>query len=135
MLANERELLQHRSIEIAQLRIDRSERRDRMPLAEDEEILSGPRRVGDVDVDEAAVVERDERNSRRERAAGVKALVDGVAALLERQQPNVGVLDRQQLEDALPEEVIVSGARRTQRAPGVTGHSRRCHLRILAGSQ
>ena len=124
-------VLQHGSIEVSELRVDRGQRGHRVPLAEHEEILPGARRIGDVDVDEAAVVQRDERNGRRERAAGVKALVDGIAALLEREQPDVGVLDGQQLEDALPEEVIVRGARRAQRAPGVTGHSRRCHLRIV----
>jgi hypothetical protein len=51
-------------------------------------------------------------------------LDNGVSALLEREQPDVGVLDSQELENALPEEVIVRGARRTQRAPRVAGHSR-----------
>ena len=124
-------VFQDGSIDISELRVNRGQRRHRVPLAEHEEILSGPRRVGDVDIDEPAVVERDERDGRRERAAGVKALVDGIAALLEREQPDVGVFDGQQLENALPEEVIVSGARRTQRAPRVAGHSRRCHLRIV----
>ena len=122
MLVNEREFFRTRSIEIPELRVDRRERGDGVPLAEHEEILPGPRGIGDVDVDEAAVVQRDERNGRRERAAGVKALVDRVAALLEREQPDVGVFDGEQLEDALPQEVIVRRARRAQRAPGLTGH-------------
>ena len=119
------------SIEVSELGVNRGEGGHRVPLAEHEEILPGPRRIGDIDVDEAAVVERDERDGGRERPAGVKALVDGIAALLEREQPDVGVFDGQQLENAFPEEVIVSSARRTQRTPRVAGYSRRCHLRIV----
>ena len=74
---------QHRAVEVAELGVDRRQRRDRVPLAEDEQILPAPRRIGDVDVDEAAVVQRDQRDRGGERAAGVQALVDGVAALLE----------------------------------------------------
>ena len=112
---------QHRRVEVAQLRIDGRERRHRVPLAEHEQVLPGPRGIGDIDVDESAVVERDERDRRREGAAGVEALVDGVPALLERQQPDIGVLDRQQLEDALPQEVVVRGARRAQARAGRGG--------------
>ena len=92
---------QHRAVEVAELGVDRRQRGDRVPLAEDEQVLPAPRRIDDVDVDESAVVQRHERDGGGERAAGVQALVDGVAALLEAQQPDVGVLDRQQLEDAL----------------------------------
>ena len=92
---------QDRPVEVAQLGVDRRQRGDRVPLAQDEQVLPAPRRIDDVDVDEAAVVERDERDGGGEGAARVQALVDGVAALLEAQQPNVGVLDRQQLEDAV----------------------------------
>ena len=122
MLANDRELFRIGAIEVAELGIDRRERGNRMPLAEDEQILTRARRVGDVHVDEAAVVERDERDGCGERAAGVQALVDGITALLERQQPDVGVFDGEQLEDALTQEVIVRRARRAQRAPGLAGH-------------
>ena len=83
-----------------------------MPLAQDEHVLAGARRVGHVDVDETAVEERDERNRGRERAAGVEALVDGVAALLQRQQADVRVLDRQQLVNRLTDEVVIAGRRR-----------------------
>ena len=54
----------------------------------------------------------------------MQALVHGIAALLERQQPDVRVLDGQELEDALAQQMIVSGARRTQRAAGMTNDSR-----------
>ena len=76
-------VLQHRRVEVTELGVDRRERGHRVPFAEHEQILSAPRRIGDVDVHEAAVVERDERDRGGERAAGVQALVDRVAALLE----------------------------------------------------
>ena len=58
MLANERELRSMDAIEVAELGVDRRERRDRVPLAEHEQILAATRRIDDVDVDEAAVVQR-----------------------------------------------------------------------------
>ncbi len=74
-----------RAIEVPQLGVDRRERGDRVPLAEDEQVLPGTGGVGDVDVEEAAVVQRDERDRGGERAARVEALVHRVAALLECQ--------------------------------------------------
>ncbi len=109
---------QHRTVEVAELGVDRRERGDRVPLAEHEQILSAPRRIGDVDVDEPAVEQRDERDRRRKRAARVQALVDGITALLERQQPDVGVLDSQQLEDRLTQQIVGrSGGRSDTRPP------------------
>ena len=98
----------------------------RESLPQHEEILAGPRRVGDIDVDEAAVVQRDERDGRRKRAAGVKTLVDGIAALLEREQADVGVLDGQELQDALAQNVIMIGAGRPHAAPLLE----KCRLRV-----
>jgi hypothetical protein len=45
-----------------------------------------------------------------------------VAALLERQQPDVGVLDREQLQQALPDQVICG---RRGRATQMSGRKRR----------
>ena len=90
-----------RTVEVAELGVDRRQRGDRVALAQHEEILAPPRGIDDVDVHEPAVVQRHERDRRRERAAGVEALVHGVAALLEAEEPDIGVLDRQQLQDAL----------------------------------
>ena len=108
-------ITEHRTIEIAELGVDRRERRHRVPLAQHEQILPGARRVGDVDVDEPAVVQRDERNRRRERASRVQALVYRVAALLQRQQPDVGVFYRKQLEDSVAQKIVVRRGRGPER--------------------
>ena len=107
---------EQRAVEVAEVGVDRGQRRHGVALAEDEQILSALRGIDDVDVHEAAVVQRDQRNRRREGAAGVQALVDGVAALLERRHPNVGVLDREQPENALATQVVVVSRAMTESA-------------------
>ena len=104
-------------VEIAELGVDGGERRHRMPLAEHEQVLPAARRIDDVDVHESAVVERDERDRGGERAAGMQALVHRVAALLEAEQPDVGVLDRKELEQPLAQEIVVGRGGRTDRTP------------------
>jgi hypothetical protein len=83
-----------------------------VPLAQHEQVLAAARRVGDVDVHEAAVIERDQWNRCRKRAAGVQALVNRVAALLDTAKPNVGVLDRQEVKTAASQEVLGGGSGR-----------------------
>ena len=56
---------------------------------------------------EATVEERDQRNDGRESAACVETLIDRVAALLQGEQTDVGILDGQQLQNALTQGVIV----------------------------
>src|SRR5262249_60954346 len=79
----------HRRVKVAKLAVNCCQSRHRMTLAEDEQILAASGRIGDVDVHEPAVVQRDERNRRRKGATRVKALVDGIAALLEAQSSDV----------------------------------------------
>ena len=67
-------------------------------------------------VDEAAVVERDQRDDGREGAAGVQALIDGVAALFEGENADVRVLDGQQFQNALAQHVVIGGSRRAHAA-------------------
>ena len=100
-------VVENRSIEISQLGIDRRHCRDRVAFAQHEEILTAAGRIGDVDIDEAAVIQRDEGDCRRKCSAGMKTLVDGCPALFQREQPYVGIFDGQQLQDALAKEVIV----------------------------
>src|SRR2546429_4725786 len=52
------------------------------------------------------VIQRDERNRGGKRAAGMQALVNRVAALLDAAKSNVRVLDRQQVKTAAPQEEI-----------------------------
>ena len=98
---------EERAVEVAEVGVDGGQRRHGVALAEDEQVLTALRGIDDVDVHEAAVVERDQRNRRREGAAGVQALVDGIAALLERRHPDIGVLDGEQPENALATQVVV----------------------------
>src|SRR5206468_2804515 len=83
-------VLQDRSIEIAELGVNRRQRRHGVPLAEDKQVLLAAGRIDDVDVQESAVVQGHERNGGRKSTAGMKALVYGVAALLQRQEADVG---------------------------------------------
>ena len=100
-------VVKNRTVEIAEFSVDRRHGGNSVPLAEDEEILSSPRGIDDIDIHEAAVVQRHQWNRRRERATSVQALVNGVAALLERGQTNVGILDREQLENPLSQKMFV----------------------------
>ncbi len=77
-----------------------------MALAEDERVLSQASGVLHVDIDEAAIVERHERNSGGKGAAGVQALVHGVAALLQGEEADIGILDGEQLKNSLPQHVV-----------------------------
>ncbi len=70
---------------------------------------------------EAPVEERDQRDDGREGAARVQALIDRVAALLQGEQTNVGILDGQQLQDALTHGVIFIA----ERTPGSIVHAGR----------
>ena len=105
-----------RAVEVAEVGVDGGQRRHGVALAQDEQILAALRGIDDVDVHEAAVVQRDQGNRRREGAAGVQALVDGVATLFERRHPNVGVLDGEQPENALAAQVVVIGRTMTEAA-------------------
>src|SRR5262245_20246566 len=93
---------EHRSVDVTELRVNRGERRDRMPLAEHERVLTSSRRIRNVEIQEPAIEQRDERHRGRERAAGVQSLVDGVAALFQRQETDVGVFNGKELEEACP---------------------------------
>ena len=111
---------EHRAIEISELDVDGGQRRHGVPLAEHEHVLPATRGVPNVEPKESPVEERDERNRGRERATGVQALVDGIAALLEDELPDVRVLDRKKLQDpaadhvALPQQrVALRRSRRT----------------------
>src|SRR5690606_21139140 len=118
-------IAQDGSIEVAELGVDRGHGRDGVALAQHEEILAAARRIDDVDVDEPAVVERDERDGGREGAAGVQALVDSIAALFEVERADVGGLDGQQLEDALAQHVRGGGSRRLKRQAAFGAGGRR----------
>ncbi len=109
----------HRTVEVPEVGVDGRERGDRVALAQNEEVLSAPRWIDDVEVHEPAVVERHERDRGGERAARVEALVHGVAALLEAEQPDVGVLDGEKLENALTEEVVFTGGRGANGRPPI----------------
>ena len=106
MLAYEREFFSDLAVEITQLGINRSQRRHRVPFAQREHVLPASGRIFDVQAHEAAVEERDQRDDRREGAARVESLIDRVAALLQGEQTNVGILDGQQLQNALTQGVI-----------------------------
>ena len=105
-----------RAVEVAEVGVDGSQRRHGVAFAQDEEILAALRGIDDVDVDEAAVVQGDQWDRRREGAAGVQALVHGIAALFEGRHPNIGVLDGQQPENALAAQVVVIGRGMTDTA-------------------
>jgi hypothetical protein len=81
-------------------------------FAQDESVLAQASGVGDINVDKAAIVQGNQRNCRRKCSACVKTLVDGVAALLQGQQPDVGVFDGQKLQQSLAEGVISGAADR-----------------------
>jgi hypothetical protein len=76
-------------------------------LADPQHSVISPRGIDDIDIHEAAVVQRHQGNRRRERTTGVEALVDRVAALLERRKTNVRVFDREQLENPLPQKILI----------------------------
>jgi hypothetical protein len=77
------------SIDVSELGVDRRERGYRVPFAEDEHVLAQPGRISDVQTQETAVVERDERYGRGEGTAGMETLVHGLPALLQCQQPDI----------------------------------------------
>ncbi len=111
-------------IEIPELGVNRGQRGDRVSFAQHEQVLSAPGWIHDIDVHEPAVVERDEGNRGGECAAGVKAFVDRVPALFQAQKPDIGILDRQQLQDPLPEEVVLARRWRTHNTTQPLGHNR-----------
>src|SRR4051812_35553743 len=98
-----------------------------MPLAQDEEILSTPGGIDDVEINEATVIERDEGYRRRECAAGMQALVHRVAALFEAEEANVRIFDGEELEETLAEQVVARRARVVQRTTAVQRGSLRRH--------
>src|SRR5687767_4512110 len=57
----------------------------------------------------------------------MQALVDRVPALFHAEQANVRVLDRQQLQETLPQEVLGGGGRRADGAPPIQRRGLRCH--------
>src|ERR1700737_337230 len=79
--------------EEAQLRIDGRERRDGVTFAENEQVLAAARRVGEIGNYEAAIIQRDQRNHGGEGSARVQTAVHGPAALLQRRDPDVRILD------------------------------------------
>ena len=72
-----------------------------MALAEGKDILAGPRGIFDIEPEIAALKKRDQRNGRRERAAGMPALVDSVATLLQRENAYIGVFNGEKPENTL----------------------------------
>ena len=57
-------------------------------------VLAAAGGIDDVGIDEAAMSQHHQRNDGGERATRMQALVYGIAALLQRQDPDVGVFDR-----------------------------------------
>jgi len=82
-----------------------------MSLAERKKILSAAGRVRDVDVHEPAIVQRRQRDHGRKRPARVQTLVHRIAALFQRQNADVRVLDGEEFQHALPQQVIRPGNR------------------------
>ncbi len=93
MLDERAGVLEHFFAEVTQVRIDRGQRCDGMPLAEREHVLPAPGRISDIEIDKAAVKERCQRNDSGKGAARMQTLVHGVAALLHVADANVRVLD------------------------------------------
>jgi hypothetical protein len=103
-------VVKNRAVEVTELSVDRRHCGYSVTLAEDEQILAALRGIDDINIHEAAVVQRHQRNRRRERATGVEALVDGVAPLIQRRKARVRILDPEQLQDPLPQKIqIVCG--------------------------
>ena len=90
---------QNALIEIPQIRIDGREGRNRVALTEDEHVLAGSRRVRDIDVEEAAVKERDQRYGGGKGAARVHSFVRGVPALLQSEDADLGVFDLEKFQN------------------------------------
>ena len=102
-------IFQDLSVEVSQLRIDGSERSDGMTLAQGKQILAAASGIGDIETDKSAVVKRDQGNGGGEGSAGVQSLIDGIPALLQRQDANVGVLDREQFQESLTQRGVLLG--------------------------
>ena len=122
-------VFQDLSVEISQLRIDGSEGSDGMPLAQGKQILTAASGIGDIETDKSAVVKRDQGNGGGEGAAGVESLIDGIPALLQRQDANVGVLDRQQFQEPLTQLGVLTGE---QIPPRRLALLRTCDSRLTA---
>ena len=93
-------------IEVTQLRIDRCHCGNCVTLAEGEDVLPATGWVFDIEPEESAVEEGYQWDGRGECAAGVQSAVDCIAALFQRKDADVGVLDGEQLEDARTQEVV-----------------------------
>jgi len=52
-------IAQRRAINVPEIRIDRRERGNRMPLTQREYVLAAARRIGDVEIQKSAVIEGD----------------------------------------------------------------------------
>ena len=100
---------QNRPVEVTELGIDGGQSRHGVSLTENKQVLAAPGGVGDVDVQETTVEQGHQRNGGGERPSRVQALVHGVAALFQGEDPDVGILHRQQLKNARPEEIILAG--------------------------
>src|SRR5271168_1694390 len=100
-------VLERLAVEIAKFGIDRGQRSHRMALAQGENILPATRGIFDVQFNEASVEQGNQRDDGREGAACVQSFIDGIAALFQGKQTDVGILDGQQLQDALAHGVIV----------------------------
>ena len=96
---------QHRAVEVAQFGIDGCQAGYGVPFAQDKHVLPAPGRLFDIEIDEAAVEERNQGDDGGEGAARVNAFVHRVAALLQGQDADIGILDREQLQDALAHRV------------------------------
>src|SRR5260370_28700206 len=109
--------LQYLPVEIPELGVDGGQRGHRVSLAEHEQVLTKPRGIANVGNDEAPVIQGDERDHRRERAARVQPLIHRVAALFQRQHPNIGILDRKEPPNTLTHQAVPAPAPLTVRGP------------------
>src|SRR6185312_14475879 len=77
-----------------------------MSLAEDECVLTRARWILNVEIQESAIEQRDQRDGGGKRSTGVQTLVGGIAALPDGQNPDIGILDLQQFHQSLPPQVL-----------------------------
>src|SRR5271154_5200422 len=77
-----------------------------MTLAQGKDILPPAGRTVDVQVKEAAVKKRDQRNDGREGPSRVESFIDSITALLQGEQTDVGVFDGEQFQNAVTDGIV-----------------------------
>src|SRR5688572_13822313 len=94
-----------------------------MTLAQSKQVLPGAGGIGDVELEKPAVEKRDQRNGSRESAARVQPVIDGIPTLLQCQDANIGILDRQQFQDSLAYDIVFIGELAPPRRIGLAQNS------------